>query len=332
MAHQGVVLAADSSLKALAKLGVQADFAVSVDVAKTPAKCLPETLAPGRVVLSATSPPEWSQAAPPAQRFYVSSNQLTLDWLATQGISRTKVAVCENCGATAIELARFLGCSPICLFGMDLALDSEGSVRRHHDSVDTALYANSGFNARQRFPRVPGNFASEVSTHVFGDWRALDRRIAEWPGGLISVVTDRGARLRNTTILRPEQFVLPDVGLQKERRLAALAEASPPSAELLRVVSGKLSRFGNDLVQWAPALRHALETGGPGSLVDKFRKFFAFPENGQILGAYSLKLMPHLLPPIEEDAALWRATIGELENLGRHALHGAGALKSPALV
>jgi Protein of unknown function DUF115 len=327
-AHRGVILAADSSLRALAKLGVQADFAVSVDVAKTPSKCLPETLAPARVILSATSPPQWSDAIPASQRFYVSSNQLTLDWLAAQGVSRTKVAVSENCGATAIELARFLGCSPIYLFGMDLALNAEGPIRRHHESVDAAIYANSGFDARQRFPRVPGNFTPEVFTHVIGDWRALDRRIAEWPKGLVSVVTDRGAKLRNTTVLRPEQFVLPAGELDKEQRLSALTEPPPPTAESIRVVADKLNKFGDYLVHWAPSLRLALETGGPNTLVDKLRPFFAFPENGQMLGAYSLKLMPHLLPPIEMDAELWRVMIGELENLGQHAKRGAATMRS----
>jgi hypothetical protein len=328
VASQGVVLAADSSLKMLSKLGVRADFAVSVDVAKVPAKCLPETLAPGRVVLCITSPPQWSNAVPAAQRYYLSGNQLTLDWLAAQGISRTRIAVCENCGATAIELARFLGCSPICLFGMDLALDSEGAVRRHHESVATAIYADSGFNAQQRFPRVPGNFAPEVFTHVIGDWRALDGRIAGWPAGLVSVVTDRGARLRNTTVLRPDQFVLPAAALKKEPLLAALAEPAAPAAESVRVVSAKLKRFGSHLVQWAPSLRRALETGGPGAVAGQLCTLFASPENGQMLGAYSLKLMPHLLPPIEGDAVLWRTTIEELENLGQHALHSAATIKA----
>jgi hypothetical protein len=332
VAHQGVVLTADSSLRALSHLGVQADFAVSVDVAKAPSKCLAESLVPGRVVLSATSPPQWSEAVPAARRFYVSSNQLTLDWLAAQGVSRTKVGVCENCGATAIELARFLGCSPICLFGMDLALSSDGPVCRHHESVDMASYANSGFNSQQRYPRVPGNFTPKVSTHVIGDWRALDRRIAEWPRGLVSVVTDRGAKLRNTTVLRPEQFVLPEVEFHKEERLSVLSEPLAPPAELVHVVSDKLCRFGNDLVQWAPTLQRALERGGPECLVDKLRNFFSFPENGRILGAYSLKIMPHLLPPIEEDAGFWRVTIGELENLGRLAVHGARTMHSSPLV
>jgi hypothetical protein len=328
VSHRGVVLAADSSLKALARLGVPADFAVSVDVAKTPAKCLPETLVPARVVLAATSPPQWSEAVPAARRVYVSNNQLTLDWFASQGVSRTEVAVCENCGATALELARFLGCSPIYLFGMDLALNPDGPVRRHHELVDPAIYANSGFNARQQFPRVPGNFAAEVPTHVIGDWRALDRRIAGWPRGLVSVVTDRGARLRNTTVVRPEQFLLPSGELNKEQRLSVLSEPLAPPAESFRVVLEKLTRFGSYLVQWAPSLRRALETGGPDRLVDNLRTLFADPENGRMLGAYSLKLMPDLLPPIPEDAALWRLAIGDLENIGRHALHGAATRPS----
>ena len=328
VAHQGLVLAADSSLSALSKLGVQADFAVSVDIAKTPLKCLPERLAPGRLILSATSPPQWSDAVPNSQLFYVSSNQLTLDWFAAQGVSRTKVSVCENCGATAIELARFLGCYPICLFGMDMALNSVGPMRRHHESVDATIYKNSGFNPQQEFPRVPGNFSPEVPTHAIGDWRALDRRIAEWPEGLVWVVTDRGARLRNTTILRPEEFSLPAVELRKQQRLTALAGPLSLPEETVYSVLDKLNRFGGYLAEWAPTLRRTLNTGGAKLLVEKLRTLFALSENGQMLGAYSLKLMPHLLPPVSEDVAFWGVIIDELENLGRHAMHAAAKPQS----
>jgi hypothetical protein len=330
-AGNGVVFAADSSLRALSKVGVQADFAVSVDVAKTPLKCLPEFHGPGRVVLSVNSPPEWSAAIPAERRYYVSSNQLTLDWLAALGLARTKVGVCENCGATAIELARFLGCSPICLFGMDLALNAEGPVRRHHGAVESSLYANSGFNPRQQFPKVPGNFSAEVPTHVIGDWRVLDRRLAGWPAGLVWVVTDRGARLSNTTVLQPGQFALPNApepysGAQKQSRLEALPAPQPPPSEPRRIVSDKLARFGNRLVQWAPTLRETLKTGGPGPLAASLCSLFAVPEHGQMLGAYSLKLMPHLLPPIEKAGTDWRAIIKELESLGHQAVRAAAAL------
>jgi hypothetical protein len=326
MAGKGVVLAADSSLKALARVGVEADFAVSVDVAKTPVKCLPEGLGPGRVVLSVNSPPEWTEAMPGDRRYYVSSNQLTLDWMASLGVARTKVAVCENCGSTAIELARFLGCAPICVFGMDLALNADGPVQRHHEGVERSLYANSGFNPEQEFPRVPGNFSTEVPTHVIGDWRALDRRLAGWPAGLVWVVTDCGARLSNTRVLRPEEFALPGAGGQKESRLEGLARPAAATAGQMRMVSEKLGRFGQGLVEWAPALRKALETGGGNAVAGNLRSLFAVPEHGQMLGAYSLKLMPHLLPPVEEEGTDWRGMIDELESLGREAGRAAKAL------
>ena len=332
-ARNAVVFAADSSLRALSKAGVQADFAVSVDVAKTPSKCLPESHEPDRVVLSANSPPEWSGAVAADRRYYVSSNQLTLDWLEPLGVSRTKVAVCENCGSTAIDLARFLGCAPICLFGMDLALNTlntDGPVQRHHGEVETSVYAKSGFNPRQEFPRVPGNFSPEVPTHVIGDWRALDRRLAGWPEGLVWVVTDRGAKLSNTTILRPEEFALPAAGLpgpQKQSRLAALPAPRTPARGPLRAVSDKLGPFGNRLAQWAPSLRKTLESGGVQSLAGNLCSLFAVPEHGQMLGAYSLKLMPLLLPPVTEEGTDWSAIITELEALGRQAARAATALR-----
>ena len=34
-----------------------------------------------------------------------------------------------------------------------------------------------------------------------------------------------------------------------------------------------------------------------------------------ILGAFSLKLMPHLVPPLEEDRGVWNALVAELAGL-----------------
>jgi len=327
--HTGraVVFAADSSLRALHRAGVEPDFVVSVDVAKTAAKCLlPDGPVPRRVVLSANSPPDWTPAVPAANRYFVSSNQLTLDWLASLGIARTTVNVCENSGATAIDLARFLGCAPICLFGMDLALDAAGAAQRHHGAVETSVYANSGFNAAQDFPKVPGNFSAEVPTHVIGDWRSLDRRFATWPSGLVQVVTDRGARLSNTTVVRPEDFALSTRELAREQTLAALSPPVPAPAALVRVVAEQLGFFGRRLLEWMPAVRQTHETAGDAGVAASLRSLFADPAHGRMLGAYSLKLMPHLLPPIEENAALWSGIIAEMEALGNAAIAAAEEL------
>ncbi len=327
VAKRGVVFAADSSLRALAKHGVRADFAVSVDVAKTPSQCLPGTSLPHRAVFSAVSPPEWAGAISSGRRYYLSSNQVTLDWFASMGVARTKAEVRENCGATAIELARFLGCSPIYLFGMDLALNSEGPPERHHRAAEQSLYARSGFDAGQNFPRVPGNFSPAVPTHVLGDWRALDRRLAAWPAGMVWVVTDRGAKLGNTTVVRPEDFSLPTVTRPKETPLGALRAMGPPPAPG-KTIADKLERFGQHLAGWTPALLEMLHTGGSGLLVNHLRTFLAAAENAQMLGAYSLKLMPHLLPPIVEGATDWDGIIRELGELGRHAVGAAAACRN----
>jgi hypothetical protein len=34
-----------------------------------------------------------------------------------------------------------------------------------------------------------------------------------------------------------------------------------------------------------------------------------------ILGAFSLKLMPHLVPPLEEERKVWDALVAELDGL-----------------
>ncbi len=325
VAGRGVTFAADSSLRALAACGLQADFAVSVDAAKTPSKCCPDAMLPDRVILSAVSPPEWAGIIPGEKRRYLSSNQVTLEWLASVGVDRTKVEVHENCGATAIELARFLGCSPIYLFGMDLALN-EDSTRRHHRAADESLYTNSGFDAGQEFPCVPGNFSPEVLTHVIGDWRALNRRLAALPAGLVRVVTDRGARLSNTMVVRPEEFVLPMMLTPKDALLDAMRAVAPPAAPL-KPIADKLDRIGQHLAGWMPFLQEVLEASGPALLVDHLRSFLAVPENAQILGAYSLKLMPHLLPPVVGEATEWKEIIEELGTLGRRAISAATACR-----
>ena len=321
-----VVFAADSSLKALANLGVQADFAISVDVAKLPAKCLPEQYAPARVVLAAISPQEWSSAIPLSQRYYAYSHQLTLDWLATLGTPKTGASVCENCGATAIELARFLGCAPICLFGMDLSLNAEGPVQRHHSAVDTTLYTNSGFEAQQSFPKVPGNFSPEVPTHVFGDWRALNQRLAGWPPDLVWVVTDRGAKLNHTRVIRPEDLILPPSSVPKTVLLAGLSEPFAPPATVRHDIASQLAALGQGIAGSMSQWQRLLERHGPTRLSEALRPLFASSVTGQILGAFSLKLLPHLLPPVQPDVAQWRSLLEELDQLGQEATDTARQL------
>ena len=310
VADRGIVFAADSALKALAALGVAADFAVSIDVAKVPEKCLPEACPPVRVILSGVSPPSWTTDPTVNQPFFLSNRQITLDWLEQKGVARTAVRATESCGSTALELAHFMGCSPIFLFGMDLALDPKAGAR-HSSASDPSLYTASGFNGDRALPKVPGNYG-DVSTHIYGDLKALNDRLAEWPAGLVHNVNDRGAALANTTLVSPEGFYLPETTVSKSHRLAALGGPMETDPATRRVIAATVAALGRQGVAAMPRLRSALQQGGIAALWPLLQPLFADREFAQCLGAFSLKCMPHLMPPVLDDRAFWTGILDEM--------------------
>ena len=325
-ADHAVIFAADSALRALARHGVAADFAVSTDAAKVPGKCLPADCAPARVVLASVSPPAWQDALPADRRLFLSGHQLTDDWLAAQGIARTGVAAAESCGSTALELAHHLGCDPIHLFGLDLAVDQANQARRHQQDADPALYVKSNYDATVQLPRVPGNYAETVPCFALGDWRELDARLAARTGVRIFNVNDRGARLRGTTLVHPDQFSPASTAGSKQARLAALPGSDPEPAA--GAALARIAAVGARGQQALPGLRQALERGGPAALATAFLPVVLDAETGRAFGAFALKLMPHLVPPIEGDGAFWQSLLNEFEELATLALR-AGAAPGP---
>jgi hypothetical protein len=313
-ADRAVIFSADSALRALAKRDVTADFAVSTDVAKIPAKCLPEDRLPGRVVLASISPPSWLQAIPENRRYFLSGNQLTDDWFAQQGVSRTEFAVTESCGSTALELAYHLGCAPIYLFGMDLAVDPANQARRHQKDADAALYVNSNYDPTAQLPSVPGNYHETVPCFALGDWRELDARLAARPPGRFFNVNDRGARLRGATVIHPRNFVLDAPPAVKLSPLAALSHTVSGEQSATAALN-TIRTVGDRWSQAVPGLQQALDRGGPVALADGFRQLVLDPTHGRVLGAFALKLMPHLVPPIEGDRKFWLALLAEFTEL-----------------
>jgi hypothetical protein len=312
-ASNAVIFAADSALLALANHGVRADFAVSVDAAKLPAKCLPPNHLPRRVALASVSPANWPQAIPADSVFFVSGNQLTDDWFATLGATRTAIGVTESCGSTAIELAFYLGCDPIFLFGLDLAVDPANQARRHQSGASPDLYAKSNYDSSVQLPRVPGNYAETVPCFALGDWRALDARLGARTETRVFNVNDRGARLRGTTLLHPAQFAPPSAMTSKAQ---ALARLSPIGNELASMTAlTRLRTVGVRSRQAVPSLQRALLAQGPSGLAAAFRLVVLDPEIGRALGAFALKLMPHLVEPIEGDTAFWSTLLDEFAEL-----------------
>jgi len=326
-AGTGVVFAADSALRTLAKHGVAADFVVSVDAAKQPQKCIPDGFIPARVALASISPPTWLDAAGRGRCLFLSGNQITEDWLCGCGVRRSAATVQENCGSTALSLARFLGCAPIYLFGLDLAVDASKPAQRHAVAADSALYVASGYNPDQAMPLVSGNYEERVPTFALGDWRALDARLAGWPAGLVFNVTDRGARFRNTILVAPGDFAVE--GSAKADRLERLPQPEAAAPEIAGAAMERLCAVGDCVGSLHNQLQEALAGARFDQVVGILRKFLASDERARLMGGFSFRLMPHLLPPLETDATLWRNIVGEFEELGCVARAVGSASRNP---
>jgi hypothetical protein len=314
--HQSnaVILAADSSMRTLYKHGVCTDFVVSIDSAKRPDKCLPPVRYPFKAILAPTSPPEWFGAVNANDCYFLTSGQITIDWLSENGIVPTALMARESCGNTALELARYLGCYPIYLFGMDLALSDTNMDQRHATAVDPTIYSQSGFKSDQVHPRVSGNYTETVPTFAAADWRSLDQRLATWSKGLVFNVNDRGACLGNTTLIHPDNFVFNSAGFDKIKKLQKL---SPPlstenGADLLIKSIFDSIRFA---AQHKTLLRHAFEQNGSTGAQNILRQLMVRDDVQVAFGAFAFKILPHLVEGDNIENTDWAEIIMEFEAL-----------------
>jgi hypothetical protein len=315
-AERGVIFSADSALRALARVGVGADFAVSMDSGKTPEKILvPGFPSAGRMIVAGISPPDWRYSVAEEKLHFISGRQLTEDWLAKLGQKKTPVVAEENCGITALALALHCGCGPIYLFGMDHATDSKDPARWHHRQGPTDADQQIGFSPAHSYPKVPGNFQDEIATPLFREWRALDSRCAALPAGLVFNVTDRGARLRNTTVLRPTAFAIDDAAPDKTGPLETLERPSAVDAQTWKKTRDILEETARRADTAVATARTLLDNGNAPFAVQTLSRAFGDPQISRLFGNYSLKVMPHLLRPDDVDLAVWRQLLEECDEL-----------------
>ncbi|HVU15771.1 MAG TPA: 6-hydroxymethylpterin diphosphokinase MptE-like protein [Candidatus Didemnitutus sp.] len=307
--RHGIVIASDSALRTLAHAGITADFAVTIDATKSPDKCLPVGQHPRHVVASAVGDPAWVKAVPAGSLAFAASRQITTVWLGENGVSAPDFSEAENSGATAIELARHLGCSPIYLFGFDLAVDADDRSRSHSADTEPTLYAGATIDPNRHLPELPGNYTPSVPSHLSRGWRSIDTRLAGWPAGLVFNVTDRGAWLTNTTLLHPDNFA--PSGDEADAPIELLAPPEPAPAAAVDLAFRRIRAVAERSVLALPALRAALEKGGPPALATEFRPHLADHTLGRVLGSFSLKIMPQLMPPLEGDTLFWQGLLDE---------------------
>lgn len=315
-AADGVVFAADSAIKALAQVGVTADFAISVDARKSPEKCLaPGHASAGRMIVAGISPPDWQHSVAEPKLHFLSGRQLTEDALAKIGVAKTAVGIEENCGITGLALALHLGCSPIYLFGMDHAVDSKHPQRWHQKHADPTLELKTALKTDRPLPKVPGNYQDEIATPLYREWRALDARCAALPPGLLFNVTDRGAKLSNTTLVEPEMFAPPEACGKKEPLLEALAGPDAIDEATWADARTALRATGDRASLALAEARRELDAGNPLATARILAAAFRERDFVLLFGNYSLKLMPHLVRPERVDAKAWCPLLAECEEL-----------------
>jgi hypothetical protein len=315
-ANEGVIFAADSALKALAHVGLTADFAVTVDARKLPEKCLaPGHASAGRVIAAGISPPGWQYSVAERKLHFLSGRQLTEDALHRMGVRKTAIGVEENCGITALALALHLGCGPIYLFGMDHAVDSKRPDRWHQRHADPSLELKTPLHIDRPLPKVPGNYQDEIATPLFREWRALDARCAALPAGLLLNVTDRGARLSNTTLVHPEVFAPPEGGGAKEPRLETLAAPEAFDAATWADARTAFRAIADRAAGVILEARQELAAGNHLGAAGRLAAAFCEKEFSLLFGNFSLKLMPYLVRPERVEAGAWKPLIAECEAL-----------------
>jgi hypothetical protein len=315
-AERGVVFAADSALGALDRLGVAVDFAVSIDATKTPEKCVPrDARRAERLVAATVSPPTWREVLGDERVAFLSGCQITENWLAELGLARTAISTAGNCGITAVELAIHLGCAPIYLFGMDNAVDGQGSGRLHQRHFDTRLLGDDRLREGANYPKVPGNYQPEIATPFLREWRMLDARCAELPAGLVVNVIDRGARLRNTTLVHPDAFSVAGTPGRRPAALSRLPAPEPIGADEWRRVSEHVRRVACSAAAPVGHAAAALRAGDRPAVVRHLATAFREQAFAQLMGNFGLKVMPHLLQPDLGNAQLWTNLVAECEEL-----------------
>jgi hypothetical protein len=241
-----IILAVDSALKNLHAEGISPDGTVSIDAQKLCKSNIPEGMNPGLLFLSTKSPRDWSLNG--NHTIFLSSNSLTEDWLAKEGLEKSSINCIANCGVTALNIAINLNLSPILLFGMDHAIDTSGSG--HAKGVDLTAARGSEHNPEGQHPEVPGNYSNNVRTFLKGELHEMNELLGNRQKELMVYnITDRGAKLQNTILKHPDEF---DIIIPNKRHpslIDSLKNKNPDKEEAMRFIQSQTRRIQPNLIK-----------------------------------------------------------------------------------
>lgn len=225
-----VLIAADTAARPLLAAEIEPDVIVAVDPSAANARHLIDLPAHSRVILAAegsVDPSVFGAFAGRTAIFQVSDHQ-PWPWLASLGLSRSRLRAFGSVVTSAFDLALQLGCDPIVFVGLDLAFTRDRPYARNttyeHDWARHVIRGTSLADVwANALARWPAEFADDIhgartrtAQHLvaFRDWlvsqAALhpDRRFINASGGGIlkggGIVTGTLAGLARSGNPRPD--------------------------------------------------------------------------------------------------------------------------------
>ena len=291
-----VIIAADSSLNALAKENISPHFIVSIDPEKSFEACGNEEFKPGIAILSSQSHTSWSKKW--EKKCYISGRVISEDWLGEKGVGKSSLQAINNAGLTALAFADFISPSAILLVGMDLAGGGDGRIRyaestgRSHIEIDAST-----------FHQIPGNYEETVPTPFFSDWQETSQSTASFSKKKSIInLNDRGAFLKGTSLVHPKNF--DEVKKLLNENLSSFAEEDLDLLQKRRGISGLglnqvLTLLATKCDQiWQLLDKHSTDS----KAFEFFKEIFSDKDNASMLGDFAFSVMPRLSASDHEES------------------------------
>ncbi len=286
-----IIIATDSSLKALVNQGITPHFVVNIDPEKSFQSCSFPDYSPGYAILSSQSHGSWSDQWK-RKKAFLSGRVVSEDWLAEKGISKTSVLSINNVGLTALNFANFLCPAAIMLVGMDLAGSGSGEHRYAKNTGRTHITLHA-----ETYHQIPGNFEKSVPTPFFSDWRETSEACAKISQErLVINLNDRGAQLDGTTLIHPNGFEELRGALEEnlkpfdEMNLSDLKRKEISIAGLTQILTLLATKCDQIWSKIPPD-----ESSASENLLKMLTDVFADRDTASLLGDFAFSTMPQIV-------------------------------------
>ena len=286
-----IIVATDSSLRALKSVGLDPDFVVSIDPQKTFDSCSIPNYTPGIAILSSQSHASWSKEWG-KRCCFLSGRVITEDWLAEKGISKTSLLAINNAGLTALAFADFLNTSAILTVGLDLAGGGQGQERYAENTNRSHMQTFAS-----HYHDIPGNFSETVPTPFLSDWQETSDyclRISQKK--TVINLNDRGAKLEGATLVHPDQIEELKEALNENLKAFKLEDRTV--LDIRKSLTGMgLIQLLTQLVTFCDQYWDALaeeETENTSSQLNFLRNLLSNREFASLLGDFAFSIMPKI--------------------------------------